>query len=73
MKIIEREMRATESTTTKDNWSCQASYNSNGNITLRNYNSCEKDKDEIIILSYEETQAIINLFKRLKQHDMLPF
>lgn len=71
MKIIKREMKATESTTEIDYYS-QASFNSNGNITLRNYTT-NKDKDEIIILSNEETRAIFNLIKELKKHDMLPF
>ncbi len=73
MKIIEREMKSTESKTKFNNWNCQASFNSNGNITLRNYDSCLKDKDEIIILSDRETEAIIDLFRKLKQRDMLPF
>ena len=71
MKIIKRELKSTESTTEIDYYS-QASFNSNGNITLRNYTT-DKDKDEIIILSNEETRAIFNLIKELKKHDMLPF
>ena len=73
MKVIERAMSATAYNTSKDGYSCQASFNSFGQITLRNYNSCEKDKDEIIILSDEETKAIFDLFRRFKQQDMLPF
>lgn len=73
MIIIEREMKVTESTTTHNDCWCQASFNSNGNITLRNYDNCDKEKDEIIILSQQETRAIFNLIKELKRHDMLPF
>lgn len=67
MKIIDREMLAKEILTDKSNTMlyCQASFNSDGYITLRNYNVNNKDSDEIIILSAEETQAVIQLFKKL--------
>ncbi len=55
---------------------CQASFNSDGNITLRNYDRGNKDNDEIIILSENETQALFWLFheisNKLKSCD-LPF
>lgn len=56
-------------TTNKSSYSshCQASINSNGYITLRNYNPDGKDSDEIIILSREETEAIVELFRAIKQ------
>lgn len=76
MKIINREMTITETVTNKSNNSCycQASFNSNGFITLRNYNIENKNSDEIIILSAEETKAVIDLFKMLKQKTLeLPF
>lgn len=68
MKIIDREMKVVESITEKSNHSldCQASFNSDGVLTLRNYNSADKNSDEIIILSREETEAIVNLFKAIK-------
>lgn len=68
MKIIEREMTVKETITDKSNYSlyCQASFNSDGNITLRNYDIHNKNSDEIIILSAEETQAIIELFGKMK-------
>lgn len=44
---------------------CQASFNSDGNITLRNYNRQDKDKDEIIILSRDETNALFALFSKI--------
>lgn len=78
MKIINREMKSEVITTDKSQNSlyCQASFNSDGAITLRNYDINNKDSDEIIILSGEETYAIIQLFSRLgtmiKNHN-LPF
>ena len=73
MKIIEREMQAKEHTTTERFCDCQASFNSHGCLTLRNYNRYEKEKDEIIVLSDRETRAIIALFSKLKENDILPF
>ena len=78
MKIINREMKSDVLTTDKSQYSmyCQASFNSDGVITLRNYNINDKDSDEIIVLSAEETQAIVQLFSKIckitKTHD-LPF
>lgn len=78
MKIIDREMTIKENITDKSNHSlyCQASFNSDGVITLRNYNIHNKNSDEIIILSAEETQAIIHLFSKLGtmiRNNTLPF
>lgn len=78
MKLIDREMVSTEKITDKSNTMlyCQASFNSNGNITLRNYDIHDKNSDEIIILSSEETQAIIQLFSkigRMASNNTLPF
>lgn len=77
MKIIDREMKVNESITDKSNnsLSCQASFNSDGVLTLRNYNRWDKNSDEIIIFSREETLAIVELFKAIKAlgvHD-IPF
>lgn len=68
MKIINREMKVNESITDKSNNSlnCQASFNSDGVLTLRNYNRWDKNSDEIIIFSREETLAIVELFKAIK-------
>lgn len=68
MKIINREMKVNESITDKSNNSlnCQASFNSDGVLTLRNYNQWDKNNDEIIIFSREETLAIVELFKAIK-------
>ena len=46
---------------------CQASINSNGNITLRNHNGKNKEKDEIIVLSRSETTALFELFSMIGQ------
>ena len=77
MKIIDREMTVKETLTDKGQNSlyCQASFNSDGVITLRNYNINNKNSDELIILSYEETQAIVDLFKKLGNltKNSLPF
>ena len=78
MILIDREMKVISKTTDKSNFSslCQASINSNGCITLRNYNPDSRDSDEIIILSPKETLAIVKLFKeikRLENYQDLPF
>lgn len=71
-------MKSDVITTEKSQYSmyCQASFNSDGAITLRNYNINDKDSDEIIILSAEETYAIIQLFSKLGtmiKNNNLPF
>ena len=73
MKIIDREMKVVESCTNKSNYSlmCQASFNSDGVLTLRNYNIEDKNSDEIIIFSREETK-LFREFKLLNVHD-IPF
>lgn len=45
MKLIDREMKAVEAITAKSNHSlkCQASFNSDGVLTLRNYNMEDKN------------------------------
>lgn len=66
MTKINRIMSTKDVTFTSDFWAdCEASFNSNGNITLRNYNSYDKDKDEIIILTSNETKAIFTLFSKI--------
>lgn len=55
---------------------CQASFNSDGNITLRNYDRSNKNKDEIIVLSDSETNALFALFSKIGQKNKnydLPF
>ena len=71
-------MKSKVITTDKSQYSlcCQASFNSDGMITLRNYNIEDKESDEIIVLSGEETHAIIRLFSEIgtmmKNHN-IPF
>lgn len=55
---------------------CQASLNSDGKITLRNYDKSNKNKDEIIILSDTETNAIFELMCKINENTKnrgLPF
>lgn len=71
MIIIKRNMMTEETAKTADHNideylpHCQASFNSNGNITLRNYDRSNKNKDEIIILSESETRALFELFSKM--------
>lgn len=78
MEVVNREMVSKRYVSEKGgNCSrCQASFNSDGNITLRNYSQNNKNSDEILILSDNETSAIIKLFKeisRLMPESDLPF
>lgn len=75
MQIIDREMKSSK-TNIEHTSNCQASINSDGLITLRNYNFDNNDKDTIIVLSREETNALIKLFQCIKDKfkvDDLPF
>lgn len=82
MLRIKRNMAVTEcEKTANDNIDvylpyCQASFNSDGRITMRNYDKSNKNNDEIIILSNSETEALFALFSRIwqknKKYD-LPF
>lgn len=69
MILIDRKMEVVESISRKSNFclNCQASFNSDGVLTLRNYNREDKSGDEIIVLSREETEAIVNLFKEMRK------
>lgn len=73
MIVIKRNMNAEEIVKTANNNIdqylpyCQASFNSDGNITLRNYDRSNKNKDEIIILSDRETDALFALFSKIGQ------
>lgn len=82
MEIIQRNMVVTETIKTAESNIdrylpyCQASFNSDGNITLRNYDRSNKNSDEIIILSNTETEALFALFSRIGQKNKnydLPF
>ena len=78
MKKLKRNMTKVEPTE-NENSICndflirsQASFNSDGCMTIRNYNVRNKDEDEIIIFNQRETEAIFTLFNWFKNHD-LPF
>ena len=75
MKVIERQMQVTESQQKHNFQQSQASINSDGCITLRNFDYQNKNSDEIIILSRDETRAIFSLFNRLSEmgKNWLPF
>ena len=79
MILIDREMKAVSKTTDKSSFSslCHASINSDGRITLRNYDPYAKDNDEIIILSDNETKAIFDLMRVIKglgvKNEDIPF
>lgn len=74
MKRIDRTMTVIEQDANKLHFNrSQASYNSDGRLTLRNYHWEDKNNDEIISFSRQETEAILNLFKHLKGDDELPF
>lgn len=71
MIIIKRSMTSDKAiSTANDNINeylphCQASFNSDGCITLRNYDRSDKNRDEIIILSESETNALFELFSKM--------
>lgn len=65
MKIIKRKMTV-ETEQVNDNPSCQASFNSDGALTLRHRSDGGSNDDTIIVLSRSETEAIFELFRQLK-------
>lgn len=67
MIIINRQMESGSSVSERSRTStnCQASFNSDGVITLRNYTDWKLESDEIIILSAAETKAIQELFSKI--------
>lgn len=82
MKILKRNITVEERIATADHNKdsylpyCQASFSSDGNITLRNYDRSSKKDDEIIILSSSETEALFRLFSQLgvkSRNYTLPF
>lgn len=67
MKQIKRKM---ETEIVESNYKLrdiQASFNSDRCLTLRRYNQADKDQDEIIVFSREETNAIFGLLRAIKQ------
>lgn len=74
MKLMHRTMTVIEQDANKFHFNkSQASYNSDGRLTLRNYHWEDKNSDEIILFSRQETEAILNLFVRLEEEKGLPF
>lgn len=74
---IKREMTKTETIETSYPLT-QASFNSDGCLTVRKYYHENKDKDEIIIFNQAETQEIVSLFRQVKDllrmtSDDIPF
>lgn len=74
---IKREMQKTEIIETNYPLT-QVSFNSDGCLTLRKYDCYQKDKDEIIIFTQEETKEIVSLFRQVKDllritSDDIPF
>ena len=60
---IKREMQKKEIIETTHRGT-QASFNSDGCLTVRKYDHLDKDKDEIIIFTKNETREIVGLFKQ---------
>ena len=75
MKSLKRSMNVDITDTEKGEFLpfSQASFNSHGCLTIRNYNPSSKSEDIIICLNETETKAVLDLFKRFKQIDFLPF
>ena len=68
MNIINRTMESEDFLSTKDigfNYKSQASINSDGCLTLRNYNPNNKNTDEIVIFTREETTALFRLIRKI--------
>ena len=78
MIIINRKMQAIEQNTGENyDQRSQASINSDGRITIRNYSASDRDHDEIMILSDAETRAIFDLMRVMKgigiKNEDIPF
>ena len=76
MKAILRSIDSTIQTL--EGSECQASFNSDGRLTLRTYSLGDKNHDTIMVLSEAETKAIFLLLKRMSKLDVtdisdLPF
>lgn len=74
---IKREMQKTETIETNHHYT-QVAFNSDGCLTVRKYDMYNKDKDEIIIFSQNETREIVKLFRQFNslcnsRTDDLPF
>ena len=67
MKQIKRKMETEIVESNYKLYDIQASFNSDRCLTLRRYNQADKDQDEIIVFSREETNAIFSLLRAIKQ------
>lgn len=63
MKVISRMIEST--TQTVEGTECQASFNSDGRLTLRTFSIGNKNHDTIMVLSEAETKAIFLLLKQM--------
>jgi hypothetical protein len=78
VKIIERDMKVTDvnQLITFRRIRSQASFNSDGVLTIRNYDPDNKSMDEIIIFTKSETEAVVHLMSeigRTLKNNTLPF
>lgn len=71
MEIIKRKMTA-KIDKVDELSSCQASFNSDGLLTLRHRSHYTPNEDTIIVLSRKETEAIFELFRQLKDKISMP-
>ena len=71
MEIIKRKMTA-EIDRVEEKSSCQASFNSDGVLTLRHKSQYNPNNDIIIVLSRSETNAILDLFRQIKGKCNIP-
>ncbi len=72
MQIIKRKMEVEKEKIESDYTSCQASFNSDGVLTLRQKSECNQNEDIITVFSRSETKALIDLFFKLKENFNLP-
>lgn len=71
MEIIKRKMAA-ERETIEELSTVQASFNSDGVLTLRHRSHYDPNNDVIIVLSRKETEAIFELFRQMKGKISMP-
>ena len=69
MQIIRREFDRTENESFSGDHA-QASYNSDGRMTLRVYDRGDKKMDKIIVFDNVETEAIIKLIWLMRNFDL---
>ena len=71
MEILKRQMTA-EIDRVEERSSCQASFNSDGVLTLRHKSLHDPNHDIIIVLSRSETEAIFKLLREMKDKISMP-